>query len=87
MDDDAPGDIPLHSRLIAGCKVGGPIQPHLFAAAVDLTFACVKVHLIDAQVVHTEGMEHVIAPLLKLPEQVAAFQGGYDKVCRRLEHI
>ena len=30
-------------------------------------------------------MEHIITPFLKLPEQVTAFQGGYDKVRRRLE--
>ena len=28
-----------------------------------------------------------IAPLLKLPEQIAPLQGGHNKVCRRLEHI
>ena len=80
-------DIPLHRRRIAVLKIGRPIHFHLPAAAVNLTFARVEVHLIDAQIVHAEGVEHVIAPFLKLPDQVAPLQGRHNKVRRRLEHI
>ena len=68
-----PGNIPLHSCRIAFLKIGGPIHTHRFAASVDFAFSCVEVYLIDTQVVHTEGVEHIIAPLLKLTEQVAPF--------------
>ena len=32
-------------------------------------------------------MENIVAPLLKLTEQIAPFQGGHNKICRRLKHI
>ena len=50
------GNIPLHRRLIAVLKIGRPIHAHLSAAAVDLAVPCVEVHLIDTQIVHTEGV-------------------------------
>ena len=87
LGDHALGDIPLHSRLIAVLEVDRPIQPYPFAVPIDLTLACIEVHLIDAQIVYAEGMEHIIAPLLELPEQIAPLQGGHDKICRGLEHI
>ena len=67
--------------------MSGPVQAHPLAAAVHLAFARVEVHLVNAQVVHAEGVEHIIAPLLKLPEQIPPLQGGHDEICRRLQHI
>ena len=69
----ALGNVPLHRHLIAVLKMGGPIQTALFAAPVYLAFPRVQVYLIDAQIVHTEGMENIIAPLLQLPEQIPPF--------------
>ena len=85
--DHARGNIPLHSRRVALLKTGRPIHAQPFAAAVNLALARVEVHLIDAQVVHAEGVEHGIAPLLELPDQVAPLQGGYNKIRRGLEHV
>ena len=85
--DHALGNIPFHCRQIAVLEVDGPIHFQPFAVPVNLAFSGIKIHLINAQIVHTEGMEHIVAPLLKLTEQVAAFQGGNNEVCRRLEHI
>ena len=65
----------------------GPVHARLLAVTVDLTLAGFKVYLVDAQIVHAEGVEDVVAPLSKLPEQVAPLQGGYDKVCRGLKDI
>jgi len=62
------GNIPVHGRLIAFLKASGPIDACLFTAAVGLTFACVKIYLINAKVVHAEGVEYIVAALLKHPE-------------------
>ena len=82
-----PGDVPLHGRLITVLEIGGPVHAHLLAVPIDLVLACAEVHQIDAQVVHAEGVEDVIAPLLELPDQIPALQGGHDKIRRGLEHI
>ena len=82
-----PGNIPFHGRLISVFKMNRPIHAVSFGVPVCFAFPCVKIHLINAQIVHAEGMEHLIAPLLKLPDQVTPFERGYDKVRRSLEHI
>ena len=81
------GNVAFHSRLITVLKACAPIHIRLFAVPVYLAFASVKVHLIYAQIVHTECMEHIITPLLEFAEQIAPFQGRHNKICRRLEHI
>ena len=80
-------DIVFYSCLIAVGKMGGPIHHQLFAVSVDLTLVRVKVHLIDTNIVHTESMENIVAPFLKLTYQIAPFQGRHDKIRRGLEHI
>ncbi len=66
-----PVNIPLHSRLIAALKADVPIHTHPPAVPVNLILVCVKIHLIDAQIIYAEGMKNVIAPLFKLTNQVA----------------
>ena len=68
-----PGNILLHSRSIPVFKTDGPIHAHLFAVPVYLTFAGVEVHLIYPQIIHAEGMENVMAALLKFTDQIAPF--------------
>ena len=82
-----PGNILLHGRLITVFKPEGPVHAQPFVIPIDLTPACIEVHLTNPQIVHAEGMEHIMAPLLKLPDQIPTFQGRYDEVCRRLKDI
>ncbi len=77
----------FHSRLIAIHKADIPIHTHLLAVPVYLAFICIEIHLVDAQIIHTERMKHIIAPLLKLADQVPPLQGRYDKIGGSLEHI
>ncbi len=85
--DHILGNVPLHCRLIAVRKVNGPIHIHPPTVSVCLTFARIKIHLIDPQIVYAEGMKNIIASLLKLADQVPPFQRGYNKICRSLKHI
>ena len=71
--NDISGNIAFHSRLIAILKMDGPLHAGLFAVPVNLTLARVKIHLVNTKVIHTEGVENVITPLLKLSKQVPPF--------------
>ena len=81
------GNIALHSCFIAVLKADSRIHAHLLVVPVDFAFTCVEVYLKDVQIVYTEGMENVIASFLEFADQIAPFQGRYNKVCRSLEHI
>ena len=85
--DNILRNILLHGCLIAILKMKGPVHAYPFAVSIGFTFACVEIYLIDAQIVHAEGMENIITAILELSDQVTAFQGGYDKICRSLQHI
>ena len=82
-----PGNIPVHSGLIAVFEAAGPIHRHPFAVPVYLTLTGIEIHLIDPQIVHTEGMEDIVAPLLKLTDKVPPFQRRYDEIRCRLQHV
>ncbi len=81
------GNILLHSPLIAVLEAYAPGRSHLFVVSVYLTFIRIEIQLIDAQIIHAEGMENVITLLLKFANQIAPLQRRYDKICRRLKHI
>ena len=85
--DRAPGNVLFHGLPVALLKTDGAVPPQPMAVPVYLAFIGVEVHLIDAQIIHAEGMQNVVAALLKLPNQIPPFQGGHDKVRCSLEHI
>ncbi len=81
------GYILLHCRLIAVFKTAAPVHTRPVAVPIDFALACVEIHLIDVEIVDTEGMENIVASLLQLAKQIAPFQRGHNKIRRSLEHI
>ena len=68
-----PGNIALHSRLITILKIDGQIHAPLFTVTVYHIFSRIEIDLINPQIVHTERLEHVVTPFLKLPDQITPF--------------
>ena len=73
---------PFHSLLIAILKIDIPIPSQPFIVPVYLAFICVEVYLINAQIIHAEGVKDIKTPLLQFTDQVPPFQGGHNKICR-----
>ena len=82
-----PGDVAFHGRLITIREIDGLVLPPEFVLPVNPACVRGKVRLIDAQIVHVEGIEDIMAALLKLPDQVAPPQGGDDEIGRGLKHV
>ena len=78
---------PFHSLLIAILKIDIPIPSQPFIVPVYLAFICVEVYLINAQIIHAEGVKDIKTPLLQFTDQIPPFQGGHNKICRSLKHI